>query len=271
MEKSPEALFEKLWKNYSSINPQAHAIHEALVKRGEAVVNDHIAFRTFSFPETHIEVFARPFLECGYQFHSGGYHFEDKKLNARFLIHPHPDYPKVFISQLEHEKFSKELQRVVTDLVKQIPQKLMKSEDFLTAGGVWKPVSYSVYKTLLSESEYAAWMAAFGLRVNHFTVSFNALKTFRDLHELNTFIRGLGFPLNTVGGEVKGAPKDLLEQSSTLAYPVKVAFSDGEYEIPGCYYEFAKRYPGPDGKLFQGFVPASADKLFESTDVRLQM
>jgi len=36
-------------------------------------------------------------------------------------------------------------------------------------------------------------------------------------------------------------------------------------DVPTCYYEFAKRYPGPDGKLFPGFVAASADKIFEST------
>ena len=34
------------------------------------------------------------------------------------------------------------------------------------------------------------------------------------------------------------------------------------------YYELAKRYPLPSGELFQGFVPASADKIFESTDAK---
>jgi hypothetical protein len=34
------------------------------------------------------------------------------------------------------------------------------------------------------------------------------------------------------------------------------------------WYEFARRDVLPTGELFQGFVPASADKIFESTDVR---
>jgi hypothetical protein len=55
-----------------------------------------------------------------------------------------------------------------------------------------------------------------------------------------------------------------------MARRVSRDFSKGDIrEIPGCYYEFAKRYPLPQGEgLFQGFVPASADKIFESTSKR---
>jgi len=59
-----------------------------------------------------------------------------------------------------------------------------------------------------------------------------------------------------------------LEQSATLAAPVDVEFSDGVRRIPGCYYEFARRYPLPNGTLYTGFVERSADKIFESTDRR---
>jgi hypothetical protein len=122
------------------------------------------------------------------------------------------------------------------------------------------------YETLRRESEYAAWLAAFGFRANHFTVDVNALKTFESLGELNRFLKDQGHRLNTSGGEIKGSPEDLLEQSSTLAGEVEVRFSDGRKRIPACYYEFARRYPGPDGKLFTGFVAKSADKIFQSTD-----
>ena len=57
-------------------------------------------------------------------------------------------------------------------------------------------------------------------------------------------------------------------QSSTRADAVDVMFADGVFRVPSCYYEFARRYPLPSGELFQGFVPTSANKLFESTDVR---
>jgi hypothetical protein len=75
-----------------------------------------------------------------------------------------------------------------------------------------------------------------------------------------------GFSLNSSGGEVKGTPEDLLQQSSTLADKVKVKFIEGTYEIPCCYYEFAQRYYDSTGKLYNGFVAKSADKIFESTN-----
>ncbi|MGL4896671.1 MAG: DUF1338 domain-containing protein, partial [Shewanella sp.] len=62
-------------------------------------------------------------------------------------------------------------------------------------------------------------------------------------------------------------PEVLLEQSSTMADTIAVEFSDGVLEIPSCFYEFALRYPKANGELYTGFVAASADKIFESTNV----
>ena len=84
--------------------------------------------------------------------------------------------------------------------------------------------------------------AAFGLRANHFTVRVNALQRFGGLPELDAFLVRNGFALNDAGGRIKGSAVVYLEQSSTLAEPVEVEFSDGVRRIPGCYYEFARRY-----------------------------
>jgi len=65
---------------------------------------------------------------------------------------------------------------------------------------------------------------------------------------------------------VKGSAEQLLEQSATRAAEVPVQFSDGELVIPACYVEFARRYPGPDGDRFEGFIAQSANRIFESTD-----
>ncbi len=262
-------LLQKLWEDYSAMNPQAEAIHKALEKRGEKVVNDHVAFRTFDLPKVGIKVMARSFLELGWRQVSGpGYDFAEKKLFARHFEHPDPEKPKVFISELKVKEFSKTLQKTLHELVEQFPGSLTETSDFLIAGARWKKIDSKTYQDLLKESEYAAWMAAFGFRVNHFTVFYNALKTFKDFPDLNSFIKGLGFQLNASGGEIKGSKKVFLEQSSTLAYPVEVDFRDRRMKIPGCYYEFARRYPMTDGKLFQGFLPDSADKIFESTHYR---
>jgi hypothetical protein len=121
---------------------------------------------------------------------------------------------------------------------------------------------------LRDESEYAAWLYLFGFRANHFTVSINYLEKFSGIIEVNEFLKSQGFPMNDSGGEVKGSPEQLLEQSSTLADQLEVAFQEGTYRVPSCYYEFATRYKDANGKLFSGFIAGSADKIFESTDYR---
>jgi hypothetical protein len=72
--------------------------------------------------------------------------------------------------------------------------------------------------------------------------------------------------MNDAGGEIQGTPEELLEQSSIKAEMIHVKFVEGLYEIPGCYYEFARRYPETDGRLYSGFIAKSADKIFQSTD-----
>ena len=51
-----------------------------------------------------------------------------------------------------------------------------------------------------------------------------------------------------------------------MAGILPVKFKEGTFEIPSCYYEFARRYPDHDGNLYSGFIAKSADKIFESTD-----
>ena len=46
-----------------------------------------------------------------------------------------------------------------------------------------------------------------------------------------------------------------------------VVFSDTSLIIPSCFYEFALRYPNANGSMYTGFVAASADKIFESTNI----
>lgn len=256
-------LLDKMWVDYTAINPLAQKIYDVLTAQGETLSNDHIALRTFNHPRINIEVLARPFLAWGYK-EMGDYQFPEKKLYAKHFQHSDPKMPKIFISELKLEEFSPALRETVNSLVNQIPAKAETASDFTSIGRPWN-VSTATYDALLKESDYAAWVAAFGYRPNHFTVYINDLKKFSDIKVLNEFLKENGFKLNSSGGEVKGSKEVLLEQSSTLANNIEVVFSDSKRMIPACYYEFAKRYAMPDGKLYQGFVSASADKIFEST------
>lgn len=257
-------LLQAMWTDYSSLNPAAKRIHDLLVQEGETVLNDHVAYRTYKHPRIGLEKLESLILPLGYKT-GGEYRFKEKKLYARHYEAQDPQLPKIFVSELLLDECSPTLQKIVAGLIEQVPADATSSVRFLVSGRPWK-TSYKDYETLAKESEYAAWMSAFGFRPNHFTVNVNALRKYKDIHELNAFLQKNGHVLNSSGGLVKGSPEALLEQSSTMAKEVEVEFSDGRFAVPACYYEFAKRHPLPDGKLYQGFLEKSADKIFESTN-----
>lgn len=259
-------LLDTLWRDYVGSTPQAEYIHGLLAARGEMIRNDHVALRTYGAPGIGIEALARPFEALGWR-PRDFYRFEDKHLRARYWQHDDVELPKVFISELVLAELSPGAQAVIAGLLAQLPAGFGERADLPVAGRPWS-LPFDTYQGLLAESEYAAWVAAFGFRVNHFTVDVNELSTFPDLAALDAFLIEHGFTLNEAGGTIKGSPAERLEQSATRADAVEVVFSDRTARIPSCYYEFARRYRLPTGELFQGFVPASADKIFESTDVR---
>jgi len=256
-------LFNDLWQNYIEVTPSAHKVHQ-LLGDGNDVINDHIALRTFNIEKVNLEKLAAHFLALGYE-EKGQYDFEAKKLKAIHLEHPDDTQPKVFISELLVEEFSEELQRIVHNMVEQMPAEATTQRNFLYSGTHWQ-VTSEQYKLLLEESEYAAWMAAWGYRANHFTVSVNYLNNYDELSVVNDALKQAGFTLNTSGGEIKGGPDVYLAQSATMADKADVAFSDTTLAIPSCFYEFAQRYTLPNGEVYKGFVAASADKIFESTN-----
>lgn len=265
MSQSVMQFFENLWHDYIQLTPSAAKVHEVLGK-GRDIINDHVAFRTFNLEPVRLESLAAHFLAMGYEA-KGDYVFEEKKLVAKHFEHSDPRLPKIFISELLVEAFSPELQRIVHHLVNQVQPAAVSQEDFLYSGAHWQ-LSSTDYERLLEESEYAAWMAAFGFRANHFTVNVNELPDYESLEQVNQKLKDAGFRLNTSGGEIKGSRDVFLEQSSTLADHTPVRFSDMEKVIPSCFYEFAKRYEVAPNQLYTGFVAASADKIFESTNAK---
>ncbi|GAB4223753.1 MAG: DUF1338 domain-containing protein [Francisella sp.] len=258
-------ILDKLWAQYVQDNPHVKKVYDLFIKNGENPINDHIALRTLDDERINIYKLAEVFINKGYKI-CNAYDFEVKKLKAIHLEHIDDNQPKVFISQLLTNKFSHELQHILKECIDLIPLQLINdTENLLLSGTSW-PIYYKVYQQLLKESEYAAWFYTFGFRANHFTVFINHLKNFSEVYQVNNFLKENGFRLNSSGGEVKGSKEELLEQSSIMADFVEVNFKDGKHKIPSCYYEFAKRYPDNSGKLYQGFVAKSADKIFESTN-----
>lgn len=262
----PERIFNRLWTSYTAQNPQARQIYDLFVSQGEKIVNDHIALRTFHDVRTGIDVLAKLFIQAGYV-KKGEYTFPEKHLTACHYEHSEiSDLPRVFISQLETESFSPFLKSTVNSLIDKIPGSLLLSDELIFSGLQWGPISFKTYEKLLKESEYMAWMYVHGFRANHFTVSINHLKKYDTIEKVNQFLKENNFKLNDSGGEIKGTPLELLEQSSTISGLIKVHFIEGVYEVPACYYEFARRYPDQNGALYSGFIAKSADKIFDSTN-----
>jgi len=256
-------LFDNIWQQYIAVTPSADSIRQLLANGGD-VINDHVAYRTFNLEKVNLNKLAQHLLTIGYT-ECGQYDFAAKKLTAKHFEHNDSTMPKVFISELRVEELSTEIQAIIHKLVDQLPEDISEQQGFLYSGRPWQ-ISSVDYQTLLATSEYAAWLAAWGYRANHFTVSINHLESFDCIVAVNNSLKQAGYTLNSTGGEVKGDEVVKLEQSSTLADKALVEFSDKSIEIPSCFYEFAKRYPLTNGQLYTGFVAASADKIFESTN-----
>ncbi len=182
-------IFDKLWKEYSKTNPSANTIHNLLKDKGETIVNDHVAFRTFDLPGIDLEAIAAPFIKSGYK-ESGDYIFEAKRLRAKHYEHKSdPLAPKVFISELITSDFSEIVQSTAKKIAEATLASIKNSDELVFALNPWGKPSYEMYKKLLEESEYAAWLYVWGFRANHFTIFINFLEKFKAIEDLNEYLK----------------------------------------------------------------------------------
>ena len=259
-----DAFFEGLWEDYATIAPSAVIIHELFRGRGERVLNDHVAFRTLSGPEIGLDALEPRLVELGYT-RFATYRFEAKHLNARSYVPADPRHPRVFLSELCRNEFDGRARAILDRICLEIPGDAAASLDVFKAGPLWRLVSVADYEVLAARSEYAAWVAAHGMHANHFTISVNQLEQTPTVESVLRIVEAAGFEISDAGGRVKGSRGVLLEQGSTRADRALVRFSDGEIRVPTCYTEFALRHKDGGGRLFDGFVVGSADRIFEST------
>lgn len=260
-----QVFFDQLWRDYIQLTPQAARIHHLFSERGDDIVNDHVAFRTFNLPPVNLASLEPMILALGYR-RFEAYRFANKHLDAWAYLPDDSSMPRIFFSELRVDALAADCRQIVEQLVAQVDPASASDYQLFFQGRPWAMPGWPAYQRLLQDSEYAAWLSVMGLRANHFTVSVNALDP-PDLQQVISRLQQAGFALNEVGGVIKGSPEQLLEQASTLADSVTLPFSDGDtHTVKTCYYEFAKRYADASGALYQGFVPASADSIFHSTD-----
>ncbi|MEX0360574.1 MAG: DUF1338 domain-containing protein [Allomuricauda sp.] len=281
-----EALFTPYKKRVADVDKIISAmIHNKLIANEEAIVNDHIAFRTLGVPNLGIASFEKIFLHHGYK-RMEPYHFPEKKLDAYWYAPPEERLPRIFISELRVQDLSEQAQGIIGKYTGQVtsdPVDHLNLNDLTAVGAffhkpLWSLPTLEDYKLLLEESEYAAWVIYNRYYLNHYTISVHELpEAYNNLENFNNFLESIGIVLNSAGGKLKESKDGLLRQSSSVAQMVDAEFANGEKtKIAGSYVEFAERLPLPEYQNLakeqlsrnhrrEGFEAANADKIFEST------
>lgn len=261
-------ILDVLWRDYVAVAPQAEDIRHLLASRGEILCHDHVALRTYGAPGIGADAVARPFERLGWR-QREIYEIFCRGVRARCWQHPNAAIPKVLISEIAIEALSPGAQAVIGALIDQLPARFGERGDLPWAGRPWR-VTYADYRALHAESEAAAWLAAFGFRVHHFTLDVGALATFPDVAALDAFLVEHGFSIDDREGEgeieIEGAAAERIERSATRPDPVTVELADATVRIASSGYELVRRHRLPSGELFHGFAPASTGAVLLSAE-----
>lgn len=181
---------------------------------------------------------------------AGQYTFPETHLSAIHMSHPE-GLPRVFISELHAERLSPEAQRHLAALPADPP-----APTSLEALAEWfsapPPPAEADLLALERESQYGAWLLAFGRKVNHFTGAVE------DVERWQRRMLEAGIPMKR---DIEGEPGSPLRQTATRAAPVALRLQEGHSrDWPYAYFEIAQRSSG-----FDGFLGSQARALFDMT------
>jgi Domain of unknown function (DUF1338) len=242
-----QRLLDLLWERYASEVPYARTF---VALSGGTFRNDHVAFRSLARPGGGIALFRPAFERLGWQL-AGEYTFPDAHLSAVYLAHP-AGLPRVFLSELRADELSREAQRLLASLPTDPPP----PEDLEALAGWFSgpeaPVREEALLALERESQYAAWLLAFGRKVNHFTGAVDDVEAWQER------MREAGVPMKA---DIEGERGTCLRQTATHAASLPVRLEGGgSRPWPYAYFEIAERSGG-----FDGFLGPQARALFDMT------
>jgi hypothetical protein len=247
MSESARRLLDILWKRYEAEVPYARTFVELA---GGRFQNDHVAFRSLARPGDGIGLLAPVFERLGWK-RAGVYAFPSDHLEAIHLSHP-DGLPRIFLSEIRLADLSPAARKILG----RIPAPPPAPED-IDALADWfgpptTPITERDLMVLEGGSQYAAWLLAFGRKVNHFTASVD------DVEVWSRRLRQAGVPMKD---EIEGEPGGPLRQTATHAVRLPLALN-GTATVPWpyAYLEIAQRRPD-----FDGFLAPQARNLFEMT------
>lgn len=298
-ERFTSALFDALWDTYRRRVAYVQTYEQVVARAGATFHNDHIAFRTLAgqTPLTGIATIARIFEALDYRA-AGAYYFDDKHLSALHFQHANPQFPKLFISELQTWKLSPDARRVIEGAAAQhratvaletlarlcrIGNESPAGFDELLRQTVtqieevpWPQVEHEALEAVNRESQYAAWVLVHGYNVNHFTslVNSHRVASLDDIEKTSAALAKAGVPMKR---EIEGERGSKLRQTATEAVTIDVEVVErGQRKtIPWsyAYFELAQRdlvLDPASGKhqRFEGFLGPQATNLFEMTRVK---
>lgn len=297
-EKFLAELFDTLWDRYRQRVSYVQTYEQVIRKAGATFFNDHIAFRTFACqqPHTGIASVSRIFEALGYRA-AGSYHFEDKQLSAIHFQHAHPQFPKIFISELKvwelsytaaeiiHRALASHRSAVAAELLAALHRldqadrnrdKLLQQAVSIFHDLPWLVPARQDVAALNATSQYAAWVLVHGYNVNHFTSLINShgVPALDDIEKTIAALSAAGVPMKK---EIEGERGSKLRQSATEAVNIEVDVLDSAapQKMPWsyAYFELAQRDEYVDSQTgkrvrFEGFLGPQATNLFEMTRVK---
>jgi len=147
----PDVFFQRLWEQYTAITPQARRIHDAFAAINGAIINDHVAFRTFRYAPLDIVHLEPVLLDLGYQ-PFDRYQFRQKKLEAVAYRHSDPSLPKIFLSELLLDQLSESARNIILGYLNQVELKLPSDPAFFWQGCPWPAITSKEWHLLMQES-----------------------------------------------------------------------------------------------------------------------
>ncbi|QDU94659.1 DUF1338 domain-containing protein [Lignipirellula cremea] len=284
-------LFDRLWARYRERVSYVADYEKVVADAGAQFVNDHIAFRTLACQTPAVGLFAlaRIFEALDYR-PAGCYFFPDKRLTAMHYAHPHPQFPKLFLSELHvweltpgvreliyctaasHRPLvSDELLSQLTGLEEDDPSEATLLDTVVDTFHTlpWRPPTPAVVEAVNAESQYAAWVLAHGYNVNHFTALINShqVASLDSIEKTIAALQAAGVPMKS---EIEGKPGSKLRQTATAAVEIDVPLEGGDLPWSYAYFELAERNDWTDPETgetarFEGFLGPQATQLFEMT------
>ena len=124
-------LLNRMWKTYTSLNPHVKEVLDLIESKEKSkIINDHIALRTFNHNRVNKNKLAEFFINSGYNFVEN-LHFDKKRLDASYYIHPDNKLPRIFISELRIQDFSSGFQSKINTIIDGVDKRYSVGKNIL--------------------------------------------------------------------------------------------------------------------------------------------